>query len=102
MNACAIVDVPEGKEHLIPENFSALRNDRRWVLKRERSRLAFVNVSWWEFEVLTNELERFSRLVKCNDEVRRTVIRDGFFGVSNLSDCLTIVDRLLKKIKLRE
>jgi hypothetical protein len=32
----------------------------------------------------------------CNDDVRRTV--DGFIGVNNSSERLTIVERLLKKI----
>jgi len=29
LNVFGIVDVPDGKEHLIPENFSTIRKDRR-------------------------------------------------------------------------
>jgi hypothetical protein len=100
LNVCGIVDAPDGKEHLIPENFSTLRNDRRWIFNREMSKLEFVNVSWWELDVLTNELERFSRLGICNEDVRRTVVDtwEDLSSVNNSSDRLTIVDKLLKKI----
>lgn len=90
------VDVAEGKEHLIPENFSRLRIERRAGLNRDRSRLESVNWSWWELEVLTNELERFCWLLICNDDVRRTW--EDFTGVNVCSDRLTIVERLLEEL----
>ncbi len=101
LNVFGIVDVPEGKEHLIPENFSTIRKDRRWTFNRDRSKFELVNLSWWEFDVLTNEFERSCRLVICNDDVRRTVVVrcEDLSGVINCSDRLTIVDRLLKKWK---
>jgi len=101
LNVFGIVDVPDGKEHLIPENFSTIRKDRRWTFNRDRSKFEFVNLSWWEFDVLTNEFERSCRLVICNDDVRRTVVSrwEDLSGVINCSDRLTIVDRLLKKWK---
>jgi hypothetical protein len=100
LNVFGIVDVPEGKEHLIPENFSTIRKDRRWTFNRDRSKFELVNLSWWEFDVLTNELERFSRLDICNDDVRRTVLIrfKDLSGVNNCSDRLTIVDKSLKRI----
>ncbi len=96
LNVFGSVDVFEGNEHLIPENFSVVRIERRWGFNRDRSRLESVNWSWWEFEVFTNEFDRFCWLLICNDDVRRTV--DGFIGVNNSSERLTIVERLLKKI----
>jgi hypothetical protein len=45
LNVFGIVDVPEGKEHLIPENFSILRIERRWIFKRDISRFESVNLS---------------------------------------------------------
>jgi len=97
LNVFGIVDLPEGKEHLIPENFSILCIDRRWIFNRDISRFESLNLSWWEFDVLTNEFDKFSPLFICNDDVRRTVfvIYEHLSGVNNCSDRLTIVDRLL-------
>ncbi len=92
LNVFGMVEVVEGKEHLIPENFSTLRIERR---NRDRSRLESVNWSWWELEVFTNELERFCWLLICNDDVRRT---EDLIGVNDCSERLTIVERLLKEI----
>lgn len=88
------VDDPVGNEHLIPENFSTFRNDRRWVFNRDRSSVEFVSVSWWEFELLKNDFERSSPLLICNDDVRRRFVDDSL-GVNDSSDFLTILDRLL-------
>ena len=94
------VDVDDGNEHLMPENFSRLRIERRWEFNRERSRFESVNCSWWEFDVLTSkELERFRWLFICNEDVRRTVVKfEDFTGVKTCSDRLTIVERLLKHV----
>jgi len=91
--------VPVGNEHLIPENFSTFRNDRRWVFNRDRSSVEFANVSWWEVEFLTNDFERSSRLFICNDDVRRR-FDDDSLGVNVNSDFLTILDRLLFKKRI--
>lgn len=97
LHVFGIVDVLDGNEHLIPENFSTFRRERRGTIARDsrdwdNSEFLIIDFSWWPFDI-------DSRCVKCNEDVRRTVLTGcpGLLAINDCSDRLTMVDKLLNE-----